>query len=86
MKRTRLDRKIRAVPKEKPRNAQQEQKILDKVQLTLDGEIIYPGQESEEKRTGSNIYELIDWYLYRKGETKPFDEKVFADYMKTLKL
>ena len=37
-------------------------------------------------KTGSPAQHLIDWYMYRNGDTKPLDFEIFVNLMNELKV
>lgn len=63
------------------RDKKKEQALLEKCTVSESGLIIYPGTGDEEKRTGSPVKLLIDWYLYQEADEKPMDADIFKDFI-----
>lgn len=62
--------------------SKKEKEIMRLFQMDESGFIVYDGDGSVASRTGSPIIQLIEWYLYKKGE-KPLDADIFSSILKT---
>lgn len=62
------------------RNFKLEEFIRKHINVTREGNILYKGDDAKINRTGSNAEDLIKYILYG-GATKPYDEKIFRDFL-----
>lgn len=69
----------------KRRNKKAERDILKLLEIDDSGFVIYPGKGSVDERTGSLAQELVEWYLYRDSDEKPFDANIFVKMIDDLK-
>ena len=75
--------RIKITRKAQP-NKNRETELLNLLTINESGFVVYPGKESEDKRTGSPAKLLIEWFLYKRGTEKPLDFDIFVQHVKQL--